>query len=352
MKLLLTTAAGTVNITQLLDTITWAGAKGQCSRTLDFGLLYAQTDPDIPKTDCPLGANVQLLNGSTVLFDGFVGTRTRNTDNSVIAVNCFDRGLYLKRNHKAYKFTAAAPEQIVRQLAADFGFAVGTLPSIPGFTVTRNFLQPTISLYDIIATAYTLASRHTGIPYHIGFEGAVLCVREIRRGEKSLIIQGESNLIAASMTDSIEKMVNAVAILDEAGNQVRLLQNQDAINLYGMFREQLKQSGTDNKIQEAQRLMENNGVSQRITVDALGNPANITGGTVVVRESYTGLYGLFAIEGDTHQWKKGLYYNKLTLAYKATMDEKEAGELPNAAGTVTADKEETAKAWHWAWEEG
>ena len=85
-------------------------------------------------------------------------------------------------------------------------------------------------------------------------------------------------------------------------------------------------------------------------MDALGNPGSVTGGTVVVREPYTGLYGLFAIEGDTHQWKKGLYYNKLTLAYRATMDEREAGELPNAGGTVTADKEETAKAWRWVWE--
>ena len=80
MKLLLTTAAGTADITELVGTVTWAGAKGQCSRTLDFELLYAQNDPDIPKTDCPLGANVQLVNGGEVLFDGFVGTRTRNTE--------------------------------------------------------------------------------------------------------------------------------------------------------------------------------------------------------------------------------------------------------------------------------
>ena len=48
MKLLLTTAAGTADITELVETVTWAGAKGQCSRTLDFELLYAQNDPDIP----------------------------------------------------------------------------------------------------------------------------------------------------------------------------------------------------------------------------------------------------------------------------------------------------------------
>lgn len=44
-------------------------------------------------------------------------------------------------------------------------------------------------------------------------------------------------------------------------------------------------------------------------------------------EPYTGLYGLFFIEADTHTWKNGLYFNKLTLNLKAVMDEKETGEL-------------------------
>lgn len=339
MRLLLTTEKGAVDITQLVPKVTWSGSKGECSRALDFSLLYAYNDPDIPKVDCPLGANVQLAVGDAILFDGFVMTRTRNTDSSQIQVSCFDRGLYLKRNQKAYKFTGASPAQIVGQIANDFGVSVGYLPDTAGITITRNFLQPSVSLYDIIATAYTLAYQSTRIPYHVGFEGDKLCVREIIKNDKTLILQSESNLIAASMTDSIEKMVNTVAILDGSGNEIQVLRDEEAIALYGLFRSQVSRSNTDNKVEEARRMLEDNGVSQKITVDSLGNTANITGGTVVLRESYTGLYGLFYIESDSHEWKNGLYYNKLTLSFQAVMDEKEAGELPNATGVKTQDKD-------------
>lgn len=56
---------------------------------------------------------------------------------------------------------------------------------------------------------------------------------------------------------------------------------------------------------------------------------------MVVREPYTGLYGLFYIDSDTHEWKRGQYYNKLTLNYNRIMDEQEAGSLPNASGAGT-----------------
>ena len=64
-------------------------------------------------------------------------------------------------------------------------------------------------------------------------------------------------------------------------------------------------------------------MKQTITVDCLGNTANTAGGSVVVREPYTGLYGLFYIDSDVHEWKRGQYYNKLTLNYKRMMDEQE-----------------------------
>lgn len=76
-------------------------------------------------------------------------------------------------------------------------------------------------------------------------------------------------------------------------------------------------------------------MKQTITVDCLGNTANTAGGSVVVREPYTGLYGLFYIDSDVHEWKRGQYYNKLTLNYKRMMDEQEAGSLPNAGGEST-----------------
>ena len=46
---------------------------------------------------------------------------------------------------------------------------------------------------------------------------------------------------------------------------------------------------------------------------------------MVLKDSKTGLSGLFWIDSDTHSWKNGLYQNKLTLNFRNLMDEKDAG---------------------------
>ena len=86
----------------------------------------------------------------------------------------------------------------------------------------------------------------------------------------------------------------------------------------------LKQSKEDLTAQ-AKRLLEDGREEQKITVQNLGNPKYITGDAVVVKDTVTGLSGLFWIDSDTHSWKNGLYQNKLTLNFRNLMDEKDAG---------------------------
>lgn len=333
MQILITTASGTLDVTNLVPTVKCSGDYQQAARSLNFSVVASAADDSVPVVDCPLGAGVQLREGGTVPFDGFIVSRTKSTQESTLQLSCFDRGLYLKRNKKSYQFTAATPEAITAKVAADFGITVGTLAKT-GVPITRIFDRA--SIYDIIATAYTLASRTTKQAYHIGFRGAKLYVTVKEPDDRTLIICGKSNLIEASTTESIENMVNAVAIYDADGKFVRTVENAEAIQLYGRMQDALKQTETDDQAAQAQKLIDAGGVSQKITVDCLGNAANVTGGTVVVQEPYTGLYGLFYIDSDVHEWKRGQYYNKLVLNFKAMMDEKEAGSLPNASGKKTA----------------
>lgn len=84
-------------------------------------------DKSIPTVDCPLGANVQLVESGKVLFDGFIVSRGKNTEKSEITLSCFDRGFYLNRNKGSYKFVNTPPEQIAARVAADFGIQTGRL---------------------------------------------------------------------------------------------------------------------------------------------------------------------------------------------------------------------------------
>lgn len=305
-----------------VQAVIWAGNIHECARTLGFGLF----DPD-GAVPCEMGSRVTFQREGAGLFDGFIFGRDRDVESPVIDLTCADRGLYLKRNKAAYKFKGMTPEAITRRLCGDFGIAVGALAET-GVPISRNY--PGVSLYAMIATAYSLAAEQTGERYAVRFRGEAMEVVAKRKGAETLVIQPGSNLRGGTVSESVESMINQVAVYDDNGVKVGTYRDDEAIGLYGLMQEYLKQTKGKDSAKEAKKLLEDNGVTQKITITVdPGNPDLIAGNCVVLRESVTGLYGLFWVDADTHTWTKdGGYSTKLTLNFKNIMDEQEAGSLP------------------------
>lgn len=334
IKLLITNNKGVFDVTQLVPDITWSGDYQQCSRTLEFGLTSSYTDKNIPVVTCELGNIVTLMYNNRILFEGFIFERQKNTDSSIINIACFDRGIYLKRNEATYKFNNMVPEAITKRICTDFNIPIGYIAST-GVKITRNFVG--VSLYGIIQTVYTLAAEQTRKQYIIRFSGSKINVIEKKVTDETLIIEGGSNLMSASTSESISSMINQVAIYNSDDKLVGTQKDTEAIKLYGLMQSYIKQPDNESVSSKAKKIIADNGVSQKITINNIGNIANITGGTVVVKEPYTGIYGLFYIDSDIHTWKLGQYYNKLVVNFKNIMDEQEAGSLPNKDGSKTED---------------
>ncbi len=339
IKVLITNNSKTVDVTQLAQTISWSGDYQQCARTLEFDLTSSYTDKNVPVVTCELGNAVTLMQNNRSLFEGYIFERQKDTDSSVINITCYDGGIYIKRNEATYKFSGITPEAITKKICSDFDITIGTIVTT-GVKITRNFIG--VNLYKIIMTAYTLAAAETGEQYIIRFSKSKLNVIKKAIDDETLIIKGGSNLMSASTAESITDMINQVAIYNSDDTLIETKKDSEAIKLYGLMQSYLKQPDGEDYTSKAKKILSDNGVSQKITVNNLGNVANITGGAVVVKEPYTGLYGLFYIDADVHTWKLGQYYNKLTLNFKNIMDEQEAGSLPNSDGTTTADESSSA----------
>lgn len=329
LRLLLTPpGGGTREATALCQSFTWGGSYDQAARTLDFPLLCSSEDGRLPALDCPPGSRVQFYRGGEPLFDGFVFSRQRDTLSNTVEISCADRGLFLKRNQASYKFRNQTPEAITKRVAADFGIAVGRLAQT-GQAISRNF--PGVSLYQIIQTAYTLAAAATGGRYLVRFRGEALEVIEKMQGDETLVIRPGANLIRLTATDSIERLVNRVQILDKNGTaRGGPIQDGASVTRYGVFQSTITESRGKDASAEARKLLEDNAPEQKITVQVRGNPALIAGSCVVLQEPVTGLYGLCWIDSDTHIWKGGTYTTKLVLNFRSLMDEQEAGKLPDA----------------------
>ena len=110
------------------------------------------------------------------------------------------------------KFANQTPEAITKRICADFGISYGEVVTT-GIKLSRNFLG--LTLYDIIQTAYTLASNKTNKKYQITFKGSKLNVLEKKVTDDTLVIEGGLNLLDATMTDSITNMINQVAIYNK-----------------------------------------------------------------------------------------------------------------------------------------
>ena len=340
MEIRISAEGGTTDISQLVTTATWSGDISQCGRTLSFGVASSPVDTNIPAVDMPLGAAVWLGDGGP-LFEGHIFSRQKLTGSSAIDVTCFDRGIYLKRNETGGNFEGMAPEDIAARVCLDFDIPVGKFAKT-GVKVSRNFVGVTI--YQIIQTAYTLAAKTTGAAYQIRFNGGSLDVVEKAVGPETLVLRGGSNLMSAAVTESIEKTVTQVAIYGDDDRLIGTKRNDGLVKLYGVMQKCIKQTKDGDADADARKLLDDNGVSQKITVENLGDARCITGNAVVVQEPYTGLYGLFWIDSDVHTWKNGLYLNKLTLNFRRLMDEQEAGSLPEAKPATGGAKKEPVQA--------
>ncbi len=298
-------------INQLVRGLTWSGDKAQAARQLAFDLVT--NAPGVPMT-VRNGDHLELLDDAGACrFFGMVVQVRQRTDSPTVSVTAYDRGIYLANNDGTYKFRGVDPADAAAVVCRDYDIPYSRLERA-GAAVTRIFAG--VSLWQIIATLYTKAGEQNGKRYMARFIGRELEVTERTLQPTSLVIRPGSNLLNASTTRSVVNMRNSVAIYDGDGNRLRVVEDGDAVKLYGLMQRHVTQRDGADAAGEAQSILDDSGEAQTVSVTALGDMAVMTGDTVVAYQPDTGLRGVFWVDSDTHQWSKGLYTMQLTLNLK------------------------------------
>lgn len=334
MNIFLMSKLGKHDITDVVASVTIRGEYRSCCRTLDFGFIKSPTDKNTHNVGISTGDNIALVEDDIKLFHGIVWGKSRGTDSNEIDIPCKDFGVYLLKNRGSYKFKSMTPEAITKKVCADFGIKVGIIATT-GKTISRNFLGTT--LYDIIITSYTVANDKK---YMCIFEGDKLNV--IEKGVVACNpIESGINLLSLNVSETLENMVNAVNVYNKDDKLIKTFKNENDIKLYGLMSEYIKvQDSKEDYSLKAKKML--NGLEQKITVTNFGDATYQTGKTVIVTEPTTGIKGKFYIDADEHNWKNGIYTNKLTLNFQNLMDEKESGSLETSKRKKkkTEEKEE------------
>lgn len=311
--------AKTEHVTEKVQAKTWSGSYKDCARQLSFSVL--------PEALAELGGMARLYKDADILFSGHIVSRNRDSLGKTVDCSALDNGLYLKRNSTYMAVRKQTPEAVTAQLCGEFGVPCGELAAT-GVPLSRNFLG--VSLYQIIQTMYTLAAEQTGKQYQIRFRSNHLTVVEKAVGPESIRLVPGSNLLSCRSAESIERMVNRVAVYDD--DKFKKVAQYDSpenyVALYGLMQKAIRASEKENPETAARDILEQNGISTTITAQCLGNVKLITGNAVAVHEPVTGVEGLFWITADSHTVRRGVYQTKVTLDFRNLMDGQTAGSLP------------------------
>ncbi|WP_294522909.1 hypothetical protein [uncultured Pseudoflavonifractor sp.] len=319
-ELLLTAPSGgeTRDFAQLVQTMSWSGSVRQTARELSATLAVPR-DGSVTPPALREGAYLTLRRAGETVFTGPLLTATTSSQDSLVDLSALDRGRFLVGNEGWYSFSGVTPETAAAAIARDYGIPVAALAAA-GVSVSRKF--PGVALDKIIRTLYGLAGEQNGKRYLVRFTGGGALEVVEKPTSASLSI---ASTMAVTNTWDITNLQNSVAIRTQEGALVRRVEDADSVALNGRLEHVITQRDGEDAGSEAQAWLEDNGLQQNLTVETLGDPRLITGEAVLLRDTGSGVSGLFWIDGDTHTWKNGQYYCKLTLNFRNLVDDTRAG---------------------------
>lgn len=332
IKLICQKASGEkIDITNLLISVTWSGDYKSCARKLEFSLISSPMDKNIPKVDIPIMSIISFYEDSNELFRGFVYEREKSSDNAMSFL-CYDYCAKLNDIKVSYNIKNQTASSIYNKFLSDYGLNKGDIVGASK-SISKVFLG--VTAYDMIMTAYTEESKSTGKKYMLYSKGNKFCSSEKGIIKLKLSFEEGKNILSSSFKESVSNMVNKVLIVDENGNKISEVKNDEWLKTYGLFQDVYKIQENKDSNAEAKAMLKD--IEQTCSLTGFGDTSCITGYGVQVKDNYTGLVGLFYIDSDSHTWEGGNYTIDLQLNFKNIMNEVSAGQEEKENTSVNLD---------------
>ena len=313
-RIMLAGSAGAADITGMVQKIDWSGSCEQAARKLALAYINAPYDPVVSSLPVPaLGDYVSFQNDGEELFFGRNYSCEKTSTYGTVTGNFIDDSQLLLKNKARYNFKHTTPEGVAAMVLADFQFPAGDLAST-GVEIESLIIEGD-SAMDIIVKAYNQAAKKNGKKYVYGMEGRTFYVRE--KGEKTSVYElaEDKNITESKFAEQMDNLVNKVVIYDEKGNRIGEVSDGSSAARYGSYQEiYQKEKDVPDYQTAAKNLMTD--PEQSISVTALGNTSCIAGRAVTLRDTATGLHGVYWIKSDRHTWENGIHTMQLELSFK------------------------------------
>lgn len=326
------------DVTSLVTSFEWSGAKSEAARKLTFSLAACDARY-MPTPDIKLHHMVQLYEWEKELFRGYLISLERSVQDFNIPYTAYDGGFFLANNKVTTTVNNETPDAVTRRICSEVGVPVGE--TLEGEVYER--VHEGDSVYEVIMTGYTISRRATGIQYCLEMDRGAVNVRKKGDIVYTYQLNTKRDIYESTYRESSEQAVNRVKLYGDEGQEQGELTLPEIKDFPGILQAVYK--GADEKA--AKELLQ--GVSLEAKVGSLGYSDCITNRAVVIHEPISGMDGLFYIDGDRHRWENGQHLMELDLNFQNFMDAHLAGSEPEqeAAGGFTPVPEDSNAARIW-----
>lgn len=320
------------DITNFITTITWSGSVNQASRQLEIGVLYTPIDKNLSNININIGDRIIFYSDNNkLLINAMVYTRERLSEQGTVSYSCYDELNRLCKSNGTYSFKNTTPERITKKICADL--KLDTTNIVETKVNISKLLIDGESYYTILMKAYTKAHKASGKKYMPLMINKKLSVIEKGQIVESFVLEDKVNITSSSYSESLENMINKVRIFNDKGKQIGEVASKTNIDKFGIFQDVYSKEEGVNEYTAAKNMLQD--IDKEASVEALGNIECISGYGVKIKDSISGLTGIFWIDGDSHTWENGVHTMTLDLTFKNLMDiqEIEDGTVKKKAKT-------------------
>lgn len=319
---------GGMDLSEIVETITWGGDSGQIARKLEFSIAQNVRDSNFPSVTIREGdpAFLQDDSGKTV-FGGIIFDIEKTAGSFLLRFVAYDLLFYVNKSELTRDFYGT-PENIAREVCAELGVPAGNMAAT-GITISNPCVKRTG--YQAIQSSYTAASRLNGKKYMLAMS-ATNQVSVIETGADSgVVLTGDTNLSGAAYKTTLQNLVNKVLITDKNGNVTGTVEDTESQAAYGTVQKILEQSEGKDAGTEAKNML--HGIDPSASITGIPDDVRaVAGYSITVQDNESGLYGRFYIDSDTHTYANGESTMRLTLAFRNMMDEVEINKTDKKSG--------------------
>ena len=308
------------DITQLAESIQWAGRRGSPARTLTVSLLdddgywHERSGIDVEE-----GWQCIFKWNGTELFRGIFMTQG-TTQKKTGKYKAYDNGIYLSNNRDTFVYESKTASQIFSDVCSRFGLPTGEVAGC-SYTIPDHIKKKATG-WDTIEDALSLEFDNTGTRFFVVSEKGSLSLKKRKENIVQWVLETGANVTSYNFSKSIENVKTRIKLLSAEGTVLAEASDPGLEAKIGIMQEVETPDETLNSAQlkalADSMLAEKKQASRTLNLnDLIGIPDVISGVGVFVIIPHIAISRTLYVDSDTHTFKDNLHTMSLQLSYAA-----------------------------------